>query len=243
MRLGFIGTGTIAGAVVRGIAGEGHQITVSERSRAVSAALAQRHANVTVAENQSVVDRSDVVFLGLMADAAPAVLGDLTFREGQRVISFMAGVPLAQVSGMVHPARAAALMLPFPAIAQGGSPILVQGDAELVERIFGARNSVFALGSDAEMAAYLCAQAVLSPVARMVGDAAHWLGGRVADPVQGEAFLRALVASSLSAGECAPLIEALNTPGGYNQRLRLFMEEGGMRDRLRAGLDRLEAGE
>ena len=32
MRIGVIGTGTIASAVVRGIAGDGHAITVSERS-------------------------------------------------------------------------------------------------------------------------------------------------------------------------------------------------------------------
>lgn len=240
MRLGVIGTGTIAGAVVRGIAGEGRRITVSERSHAVSEALSRAFPNVSVAGNQTVLDQSDVVFLGLMAEAAPEVLGALEFRAGQQVISFMAGAALDVVGQMVHPARAAALMLPFPAIATGGSPILAQGDTRLVERIFGARNSVVPVADDADMAACLCAQAVLSPVLRMVGDAADWLGERLSDPQKGEAFLRALVTSSLSASECAPLIEALNTPGGYNQRLRLFMEEGGMRERLRAGLDRLE---
>ncbi|MFC3118563.1 hypothetical protein ACFOHS_11325 [Jhaorihella thermophila] len=109
-----------------------------------------------------------------------------------------------------------------------------------MREIFGARNTVVEMADDAEMAACLCAQAVLSPVVRMVGDAADWLGDRLSDPGKGEAFLRALVSSSLSASACGPLIEALNTPGGYNQRLRLFMEESGMRDRLREGLDRLE---
>ncbi len=90
------------------------------------------------------------------------------------------------------------------------------------------------------MAAYLVAQAVLSPVARMVGDAAVWLDARVSDPEQGEAFLRMLVASSLSGSACAALIEALNTPGGYNQRLRVHMEESGMGKTLRTGLDGLE---
>ncbi|SDE34058.1 NAD(P)-binding domain-containing protein [Ruegeria marina] len=240
MRIGVLGTGTIATAVVHGIAGDGHSIAVSERSAANAQALAAAYPNVTVASNQAVVDESDIVILGLMAEQAPGILGALVFCDGQQVITLMAGATLEQVAQMVAPARAAAIMMPFPGIAQGGSPIMMQGDADLVAALFGARNQIFALKDAEEMAAYLCAQAVLSPVVRMVGDAGQWLGARVSDPEQGEAFLRALVASSLAGTDCASLIEALNTPGGYNQRLRLHMEAAGMGDSLRAGLDTLE---
>lgn len=242
MRIGVIGTGTIASAVVHGIAQDGHQITVSKRSEAHSAALAAAYDAVSVADNQTVLDQSDVVFLGLMMDVAPAVLGALNFRDDHRVITFMAGASLTEVNDMVTPATAAAIMMPFPGIAQGGSPIMMQGDAGFVGEIFGARNRVFDLPRAEDMAAYLSAQAVLSPVARMVGDAAGWLGERVADPAMGEEFLRVLVATSLANTPCAPLIEALNTPGGYNQRLRLHMEDRGISEDLREGLDRLEKG-
>ncbi|UWQ54058.1 NAD(P)-binding domain-containing protein [Leisingera caerulea] len=240
MRLGFLGCGTITSAVVRGLAGRGHRITVSERSRAQSTALATEFGDVTVAGNQAVVDASDVVFLGLMAEAAEGILSGLVFREEQQVISFMAGAGLDRIADLTVPARAAAVMMPFPGIAQGGSPIMALGDTRLVERIFGPGNRVFALKDEAELNAYLCAQAVLSPVARMVNDAADWLGERVQDRTQAEAFLRILVASSLEKSGCADLIEALNTPGGYNQRLRQHMQEAGMCRDLVAGLDMLE---
>ena len=116
---------------------------------------------------------------------------------------------------------------------------MMQSDSELVGQIFGGRNSIFPVNDAAEMDAYLCAQAVLSPVARMVADAADWLGERVADKPQAEAFLRALIATNLSAVPCETLIEALNTPQGYNQRLRLHMEDSGMGDTLKAGLDKM----
>jgi pyrroline-5-carboxylate reductase len=240
VRIGIIGTGTIAAAVVRGIAGDGHQIRVSERSAHASAALADAFENVTIAPNQQVLDQGDVIFLGLMAGAAPDILAPLTFRADQRVISFMAGADLGQVGEMIAPARASAVMMPFPGIAQGGSAIMALGDTDLVNEIFGARNRVFALKDNAELDAYLCAQAVLSPVARMVGDAADWLGTRVSDPAQGEAFLRMLVATSLAEIGCADLIEALNTPGGYNQRLRQHMEAAGITGDLMSGLNDLE---
>ncbi len=243
MKIGVIGTGTIATALVRGIAGDGHQITVSERSAAHAAGLARDFANVRVAGNQAVLDQSDTVFLGLLAETAPRILAALRFRPDHRVISLMGGATLEQVGAMVAPARANAVMLPFPAIAQGGSAVLMLGDADLVNSIVGARNQVFVLKDAQDLAAYLCAQAVLSPVARMVGDAARWLAARSDDPAQAEAFLRALVASSLAGTETGALIEALNTPGGYNQRLRLHMEAAGTGAALARGLDRLERGE
>ena len=47
MRIGVIGCGTIASAVIRGIAQDDHQITVSERSASHSNALAETYENVT----------------------------------------------------------------------------------------------------------------------------------------------------------------------------------------------------
>lgn len=242
MRLGVIGTGTIATAAMRGIAGDGHQITVSRRSAANAQALARDFANVAVADNQTVLDESDVVFVALLAGDAPQILHALRFRPDQRVITLMTGITPDEVAALVAPARVEAQMLPFPAVANGGSPILVLGAPDLVRTLFGARNQVFALPDAAEMDAYLCAQALLSPVARMVADAAGWLGGRVTDGAQAEAFLRVLIASSLADMESNALIQALNTPGGYNQRLRLHMEASGISQALTEGLDALERG-
>jgi pyrroline-5-carboxylate reductase len=236
VRLGFLGTGTIAEAVVRGLAPDGHEITISERSAVRAARLAGEFANVTVAGNQGVVDASEVVFLGLMAEQAAEVLGGLRFRPDQRVVSFMAGMPIEEVAALVAPAQAVAVMLPYPGIAQGGSPILALGDVGVIEDLFAPGNTVYALRDRAEMEAYLCAQAVLSPAVQMVGVAAEWLGGENA---QGEAFLRHLVGSSLMSGACAPMLAALNTEGGYNQRLRQHLEAAGMREALVGGLDRL----
>ena len=55
-------------------------------------------------------------------------------------------------------------------------------------------------------------------------------------------ILRTLIASSLADMESNALVQALNTPGGYNQRLRLHMEASGMGQALVAGLDALEGG-
>ncbi len=242
MRIGVIGTGTIAAAVVRGIAGHGHQIMVSDRGARHAQALRADFANVTVANNQAVIDQSDVILLGLMAEAAAQVLPLLSFRAGQRVVSMMAGATLAQVAAMVAPAEAAVIMVPFPGIAQGGSPVIAQGDVALVADLVGPANTVYPVRSQAELSAYLSAQAVLSPVARLVSDAADWLGPHTTDPEGAEAFLRQLVSSSLANARADALVAALNTPGGYNQRLRQRMEAAGLRSALQEGLEDLNRG-
>lgn len=240
MKLGILGTGTIATAVVQGIAQDGHDICVSQRSAHNAQMLAQHHDNVRIASNHEVVDHADVLLIGLMADHARDVLPDLRFRPDQKVISFMAEMDLEELATLTAPALASAIVLPFPSIATGDSPLIMLGDRDLVDHIFGVNNRVYALQSPEELTAYLAGQATLSVVARQVEQAAQWMGTYISDPKQADTFLRDLIGSSLKGCESSTaLIKDLNTPGGYNQRLRLHMEATGMGEALHKGLDDL----
>jgi len=238
MKLGFIGTGTIATAVVRGLAPEGHEIIVSERSRTNSAALAAEHENVTAAPNAQVVEAAEAICIALLPEHLDTALGGLPFREGQRILSFMADVPLERLQALCAPATVEGLVLPFPAIAHGRAPLLAWPRSELAEALF-ANHDLFTLQSAEEFKALLSAQAVLSPAATLVATAADWAAGQGADADTAEAFLRSLVAANLSASTLESLLAALDTPGGYNARLRDHMEEAGMPAALRAGLSGL----
>ena len=170
------------------------------------------------------------------------MLDELAFHEGQRVISLMACMETAELGELVAPARLAARMIPFPAIAGGGSAILSYGDTALVESLFGSKNRVFAVDDERELRAYLCAQAVLSPAVSLVSEAAAWLAKQTRDAETAEAFLRTLVGSSLLDSPCNALLHSLDTPGGYNQRLRRHLQAAGMNNHLREGLNNLQSG-
>src|SRR3546814_6581800 len=64
-RLGFIGTGTIAAAIVEGLALSGEEpILLSPRNADIAARLSDRFSHVGVAnDNQAVLDQSDLVIL------------------------------------------------------------------------------------------------------------------------------------------------------------------------------------
>ena len=70
-RVGFLGMGEIAAALVQGLAGAGgaeggHEIVVSPRNPTIAARLANEVAGVRIAaDNEAVVAESDVVILCL----------------------------------------------------------------------------------------------------------------------------------------------------------------------------------
>lgn len=232
--------------MVRAIAAEGHEIAVSQRGAANAARLQAAYENVMVADNQAVIDRSDLVIVGLMAEAAADVLAPLAFRPDQQLVSVMAGVSRDRLSAMIGRACPVTIAIPFPAIAQGGSPLLVYPRSALVEKLFSGKNHILTMPDEASLAAFMAAQAVLSPLVRMLEETSEWLVSRGVAKVSADAFLRTLAASSLTARapeEAAPfkaILEELNTPGGLNATLREHMLERGMAEDLRAGLDALE---
>lgn len=250
LRLGIVGLGTIASAVASSLARRGHSLTVSERGAGHVARLKAAYPQITVASNQAVIDASDLVFVGTTGSKAPQVLEALTFRTGQRVVSFMADISIEEVAALVAPARIEALMIPFPSIAQGGSPILIQPKSATLEALFGDDNRLYAVESDAALQAYMSAQAVLSPVIKLLDETQGWLADRLDEAGQGdalasEAFLRQLVGNSLLArplsdgGVLAKLLADLSTPGGFNAELRDVLADAGSFEALQAGLDGL----
>lgn len=239
MRIGVIGTGTIATAVVRGIAGDGHEITVSARSAANARALAEAFDNISIADNQAVLDASDVVLIGTTGPQAEAALSPLNFRADQIVISLMGDMVLDHVAKLVAPAEAQAVLIPFPVIATGGSPVFVCPPSPVVQALVGARNMVIEFDGPAQMAPFMAAQAALSPALKQVATAADWLAERTGDATQAEAFLTTLIANSMKAAPLADTLAALDTPGGYNQRLRNHMAPS--YDLLKDGLTKLES--
>ncbi|MCX7645507.1 MAG: NAD(P)-binding domain-containing protein, partial [Rhodobacteraceae bacterium] len=155
MRVGFIGTGEITAAMVRGLQGQGHRILVSPRNAAVAAMLSAEVPGLTVAPNEEVVANSEVVFLCLLARTAWEVLPGLPFRAGQTVISVMVDAPLARLRSVCAPATDIAITIPLPPIAGGGCPLPVYPATPVLDALYGARNLILPQPSEEALNAHL----------------------------------------------------------------------------------------
>lgn len=121
IRTGIIGTGHLAGFLVQGCRrlGAPYTFTVSPRGSTKAEALKGRYGVAVGASNQDVVDRSDLVIACVRPKDANAVLEPLTFREGQTVLSLMAGVTYADMAKLTAPATPAVGMMNGHANALG----------------------------------------------------------------------------------------------------------------------------
>ncbi len=124
MTLGFIGTGAMTAAMVEGLGGE--DILLSPRGAEVAAGLARRFPGVRVAaDNQAVVDGSDMVVLAVRPQVAEAVIRPLRFRPGQRVVSLIAATQIAALRDWIgfDLPIIRAIPLPFAADRAAVTPI------------------------------------------------------------------------------------------------------------------------
>lgn len=238
-RLGFIGTGEITAAMVRGLAGQGHRILVSPRNATVAATLVAEVEGVAIAPNDQVVAGSDVVFLCLLAPVADEVLSGLPFRAGQSVISVMVDAPLAKLRQLCAPATDIAITIPLPPIAWGGCPLPVFPASLALEALFGARNLILPQPSEAALSAHLGVSALCSPILDQMLTATRWLAGFTGDPAKAEAYVAAMIRGYLperaASGDLADALRKLSTEGGFNATLRKAMAPA--KDDLREGLD------
>jgi pyrroline-5-carboxylate reductase len=125
--IGFIGTGNIAAAVVEGLVsapGPMPDIYVSPRNAEKASELAKRFAAVRVApDNQTVINRSRIVFLSVRPQVAVDVISALEFGAGQTIVSLIP-LSLSGLASLLAPARliVRALLLPPCAHRRGVVP-------------------------------------------------------------------------------------------------------------------------
>ena len=121
LTLGFIGTGGIASAMVRGFCSSPDfsgriNLTVHKNREKADALKKLFPDRISVHEsNQAAADASDVVFICVLPQQHEAVVRALRFRADQRVMHITGGAKLADSLALYAPAKSAARAIPLPA--------------------------------------------------------------------------------------------------------------------------------
>lgn len=249
-KIGFIGTGTLAEAVIRGLqaaeGGSAHRFFLSPRSETRSRALAAAFDTVERREsNADVVAAADILCLGVLPKQIPDLKG-LPFRPGQIVISFLAGVPLATLAPVLAPATRILRLLPLPGIEFGKGAILMQpADAE-VAAIFAPVGDIVTPASEAEMEILGAATGLMSTYFAQQNTAIAWMEQRGIARATAARYLRSLftglseLALQMDKKDDPLPPEEYETAGGINQAARRFLQEAGWFDTFAQAMDRVE---
>ena len=153
--LGFIGSGNIATAMLKGLCSSDkppEKIRVSDKIHEKAAALAARFPQVTaLKENQAVVDASDCVFICVLPQIAPDVLKALRFRKEQTVVTVVAIRPLAEISAYVFPAQTVVRAVPLPTVARHIGPVVFYPNVAQVSDLFAKIGTIVPAQSEREL--------------------------------------------------------------------------------------------
>lgn len=248
--LGFIGVGAISEAVIEGLLtgpnAEKFSVALSPRSASRSAALAKKYVQAQVmADNQSVIDSSEYVFIGVLPGQMNAVCTELMFREDQTVISLIAGMPPATVAHIVSPATKVAQMIPLPFIAIHTGPIVVCPRITSIVEMFEGCGDIVVLEDEKDILALSCASASMSTFFEFQNTAINWavdkgLSLNVAHQYMSSLFKGLATESLLASSTALPDLPVEHeTPGGLNESVRHQLMNAGMFNEFSAALEHI----
>ena len=196
MEVGFIGAGAITEAVVTGLCeadAAGHSILLSPRSRDRSRRLSERYAAVEVATgNQQVLDQCDLVFLAVRPQDAAEVLKTLSFRENQRVVSFIATISSADIARQVRPAEFIGRVAPVPPIARRKGPVAMCPPNPQLADFFGPLGTVIQVAEEAQLDAFFSVSALMAPYFELLESVSAWVRAQGVDAVDADTYTGAL---------------------------------------------------
>lgn len=249
-KIGVIGTGTIASAMVRGLHAApsfGGSIVLSPRNASVTAELSAEFPAIAVGEsNQDVLDRSDVVLITLRPQTAEDVISSLCFRPEHRIISAVAALSRQRLLELVAPATVVVKAIPLPTVAQrSGITALFPNDTFAID-FFNYLGTALPVADESQFQAMSACTAIVASYALFAEIAASWLSAQGVQSLAARSYVNSLVAEIVETGNLpsksfAEIAESHATKGGLNEQLRVFLEEKGAFGFVSEGLDRVLA--
>jgi Pyrroline-5-carboxylate reductase len=237
MRIGVVGVGVIASAVVRGLErkyGDKADFFLSPRNAEKSMALQGAYGNVRVMEtNQAVVDASDIVIVSVLPKVAKEVVSSLRFSSRHHIVSFVSEPRLASLAEWVGECATISRVIPLEFIEHHAGPVLLYPDTPVVHDLLVGLGEVVVPESEDDFLAMQALSSVMGGFFYLADSIVAWTGTKgikedVAAPYL-FAMFKALAGQGLetSPEDVASLWKAM-TPGGLNEDvIRSIKNAGG----------------
>ena len=239
MRIGFIGSGGITSAIVRGLLSAPEftgnvTLSVHKNREKAEALKAQFPSRIEISEdNREVAGRSDIIFIAVLPSQNEAVLRSLEFRTDQRVISVVGGAKIGDLTELYKPAMSVSRIIPLPFAARRMGPVLFYGSDPLSRELVALLGELVELSSEREFEILGPITGMMVPYYGIVAETVKW------SMEKGLSFRTALdyttymneALSSYMRTDCTEDVEGFlrdnSTPGGVNElALKMLREKG-----------------
>ncbi len=154
MKIGFIGGGNMAEAIIKGITSQGMKdILVSEPGEERRSYLQENFGVETTESNTDLTDACKIIILAMKPQIMEKVLDEIasTVTEEKTVVSIAAGIPLSLLQAKLNTKRLIRVMPNTPALVQKGMTVMSlcecfsDSDMSTVREIFMSIGEVLTL--------------------------------------------------------------------------------------------------
>ncbi|MEV0523201.1 NAD(P)-binding domain-containing protein [Streptomyces sp. NPDC050439] len=232
--IGIIGVGEIGRAIVTGLCDTGlrdgaeksPQVYLSPRGARTSAELAARHEGVQVcADNQEVVDRSEVVIVAVRAKDRHEALAGLRVDDGKTVINVMAGVANDDLRQTLATDAALVRAIPLPSIRERRSVTVTFPSHPVADALFERLGGAQPVADEEAFNVFSALTGTLTTHYAYLATLTSWAVGHGIASDDADRYVRGLfqaVGRALSdeSRTLHQLAADHETPGGNNERIR-----------------------
>jgi pyrroline-5-carboxylate reductase len=249
LKLGFIGTGAIAEAVITGMlnlqAFDGG-VVVSSRSQTRSQRLAKRFQQIVVeSDNQNIVDLADWIFISVLPSQAVDVISSLKFRPEQIVVSMIAGRTIDSLATLVAPAGNVFRIIPMPPIELGMGPIVITPPSKELGVLFEKLGTPIQIDNEEQFLVFSASSAIMASFFELVASQARWIEAQGIPRNEANRYASSLIrglsemSSNVSADRVQGLAQECQTVGGLNEQVLNESKEEDWFGQMDRRLDRI----
>ncbi|MGK5640283.1 NAD(P)-binding domain-containing protein [Streptomyces sp. URMC 126] len=247
-RIGIIGVGEIARAIVDGLCDgieEPPEIYLSPRGARTAADLSQRYPNVRVCnDNQDVVNHCALVILAVRPQDRDEALAGLQVGGDQVVVSVMTGVAISELRRTLGAGAPVVRAIPLPAARERQSVTVTCPSHPAVDDLFGRLGGTLPVADEATLNAYQALTATLTTHYWYLATLTAWAARHGIPAEDADRYVRGLfqgVGRALSdeTRSLQQLAADHETPKGANERIRTTWFDTTNSDALQKALDAL----
>ena len=249
MKVGFVGTGAITEAMVTGMLSGSplaSEIIISPRNADVAAKLAEKFPAVRIAaDNQAVVDASEILFLAIRPQVAEDVVRALIFPEGQVVVSVIAAVDRDTLIEWIDRNVRLTQAIPLPFVTERDGVTAIYPPDRDVASLFSSLGTAVECETRKEYDLLAAASAMMATYFGILDRATGWLTEKGMPERTARAYVAPLFASlsqtALKFTEIPfeDMSREFATKGGLNEQVLSDFDRNGGMAALTAALDRV----
>ena len=225
MNFGFIGVGNIVSDVIAGICKSKisyKKIIISPRNKKKAQQLKRQFKKVVIAKsNQSVIDNSNWVFLGVLPKVGDQILPKLKFKKNQIVVSFMSTTNYLRLKKLIKTKLIIIRAIPMPPIRLGKGPVAIFPPNKKVKSFFDKIGETIEIKNEKLSKNFWAISGTMASFYELLNVLSKWLIRKKTSKIDAQKYVTSLysaLAELALLNSSKPLKNLVNeqTPGGLN---------------------------